>query len=358
MVDSKRGSGKTKSSFKKLSPGYKILVLIAIAAICLGAIYGTIWGLQQIGFLSGGEVSTTPAYTTIELSSHMDGEDVSWVEVDFLVPKSSATFDDPDDYYTLSNFESLHSSKDADEINVDMRDHECAWIKFDPDGDAPFSSSYKFISGGANAEYKWDLYDLTSDVNFNMLTSTLDEVTMGDYATNGNFTIIADCPHDTQTAAQLHVGDDWAMDDDDFDDLSASDKAEYYDEKYWACQAPLYDPSVDTDKDFDDDLERLTSAFCFKFTFNATISTADAATTQINCSINDASEPIEVVFSGAYIYMVFYDIIDFKYGAYSFTLELEFGTHIHLDDVDSGRVSVPGDDDTVTAFVKYSDVAA
>ncbi|MFX1239157.1 MAG: hypothetical protein ACFE8P_15755, partial [Promethearchaeota archaeon] len=160
------------------------------------------------------------------------------------------------------------------------------------------------------------------------------------------------------STSNIHVGTNWAMESDDFDELSASEKAKYYDEKNWRCQAPLYDPNDDLEKEADDDLECLTEAFAIELDFNASVSTTNGATTQINLTLADSKEPIEIVFSGDKIYLIFYETIDFEAGDYTFDLEIEFGSEIHLDNAKTGRIAVPRGDDNLGAFTAYSAIAA
>jgi hypothetical protein len=166
-----------------------------------------------------------------------------------------------------------------------------------------------------------------------------------------------DCPHNTTTAAQLHVGTNWAMESSDFDDLTASQKATYYDEKNWAGQYPLYDPAVDLEKEYHSDLEKITNAFAIKFDFNTSISTVDGNAAQVNVTIASGHD-VECVISGDLIYFIWYEGFDFEDGAVSVYFDMDTASGIGLDDADSGRIIVPRDDDALGTFTKYSDIGA
>lgn len=303
--------------------------------------------------------TTTTNASTFTIYSYQDGEDVSnFVELTIWVPKSDAEFDDIEDIYTMSNYEAEETSKDADDISLDLSTYSYVWIEVDPDGDTVFSNNFQLIIGGSNYDYSLYAYHLTSDVNFNALNrDTLDELTLGDYSTDANITIIMDCPH--LTTSNIHANsEDWAVDEDDWDDMTASEQLDYWDEKYWRTQAPLYDPSADLEKEAENDLEKLTNAFAFKLDFNGTISTTDGEDTQINLTISDSGEKVEVVTTGDLIYLIYYGIVSFEDGPNALNLEITFGDDIHLDDIDSGRIEVPRDDDNLGTFTKYSDIGA
>jgi hypothetical protein len=91
---------------------------------------------------------------------------------------------------------------------------------------------------------------------------------------------------------------------------------------------------------------------------NGTISTTNGAVDQVNFTIDDEDLPIEVVIDGVYIHCIFYESIDFDTGINSFMFEMEFGAQIHLDQVESGRIVVPREDDNLGTFTAYSTIGA
>lgn len=349
----------TRKTRKKKSRQNMLIVGVSLIAILIAGV-SIFYAVSPLSpFVTVTETETPTATTTIKLISYQDGEDVSnFVEVSIWTNDEDAEFDDTEDIYTMSNFEETESSKDADDVSIDLSDYDYVWIEIDPDAETAFSTTWYLVYGGVNYAYSLYVYHLTSDVNFNALDrDTMNELTLGDYDTDANITLVMDCPHHTTT--NIHANsDDWAVDDEEWDDMTESEKDEYYDEKYWRSQAPLYVPADDDEKEFDDDLEKLTEAFALKFDFNGTISTTDGNAAQVNMTVNDDDLPIEVIISGDLIYLVFYETISFETGDYDFDLEVEFGDDIHLDDIDSGRIEVPRDDDNLGTFTKYSDIAA
>ena len=303
------------------------------------------------------ETPQTKLTSTFKTISSVDREDVSpFVECNIWVPKSSAVFDDEKDPYRIStHFEKAETGKDADDITIDLREYDYAWLEIT--GNSLFSVNFHKLSVGANYDYIFPVYDLTSDLNFNMLVrDSLAAVTVADYQTDGNFTIPMDVNHTVKI--DCHYGDDWTISTTDFNDMTLSEKKEVWDEALWQSQASLYDPRDDEEKEYDNALERLTEAFCLKFQFNTTVSTVDGNAAQINMTINDASEPIEIIISGEYIYLLFYEEIKFDTGAYTFDFSLKFAADIKLSDIDSGRITVPRGDDNLKDFVKISDIGA
>lgn len=299
--------------------------------------------------------------STFKGVSAVDLEDCSdFVEGSIWVPKSSATFDETEDIYTLTNFEETKSSMDLEDISIDLSGVTYAWLEIDPDGESVFSNTFYLLYGGANYKYTFTLFDLTTDVNFNMVdedTMAVVDLSGDNVSLTGGYEILLDCPHYTTTSAQLHVGTNWDMEQSDFDDLSTSQKNVYYDEKNWAGQYPLYDPAVDLEKEFHSDLEKITNAFALKFDFNATISTVDGNSAQVNVTIA-SDHDIECVISGDLIYFIWYEAIEFDDGAVAIYFDMDTASGIGLDDIDSGRIVVPRDDDALGTFTKYSDIGA
>ncbi|MFX1502031.1 MAG: hypothetical protein ACFFDH_13795 [Promethearchaeota archaeon] len=331
-----------------------ILICLILGAV-IGGGYWFFTSLSPQAETKEEETPLTKLVSTFELYSSVDGEDVSsFQEITIWVPKDSAEFDDDEDQYRLStNFEKEVTSKDADDVSIDLRDYEYVWLEIEDN--SVFANTYRKLYPGGNYDYKYPVYDLSSDVNFNMFVrDTLAAVTVSGYQTDGNFTIIMDVDHEVKT--NCHYGDDWATSTEDFNDMTLSEKKEIWDEARYQCQAPLYDPTIDEEKEYDDALEQLTDALTLRMQFNTTVSTVDGNAAQVNMTINDSSEPIEIIISGEYVYLLFYEVIDFKESAYSFDLEMNFAANITLSDIDSGRVVVPRDDENLGAFTKYSDI--
>jgi len=342
-----------KKRSKKGTSGKKILlILLIVSAIGVG-----VW--LMLSYLPFSPFASVPSQdtSTFTLISSVDGEDVSWVEIDVLVPKDDVEFEDYEDIFTRSNFEVEISSRDAEDVSIDLTPYSYIWIEIDPDGETVFENDFILLTGGSNYNYIFYVYDLSSDVNFNIMDESMSPITVGNLSLNANYTVIMDVPH--YTTSGIHAnGNDWTVDSDDWDDMTASEKEFYYDEANFRSQAPLYNPSDDLSKDYDHPLEKLTEAFAIKLTFNTTVSTVDGNAAQVNITVVDDDEPIEVVVSGTFIFLIFYDEVKFNNGPRSFRLEMVTGSGIGLDNAHSGRLEVPYDDRNLGTFTAYSAIGA
>ena len=328
-------------------------LLVALLMFCL------LIGIYFIGAYAG-LWATGPAEPTVTTSSswtlidYTTGEDVSeFIEI-------SAWIDDQDidetaDIYRLSNFDETESSKDAEDVSLDLRDVNYCWIEIDPDTESYYGNDFHLYLGGSNANYTIYVYHMSSTV---MMTN-IDRATgcacllsnctgnagntTSIYQGSGNYTMFLDVP--LWSADEPHCGSDWNMEDcpPAMDDPDTEDWLITYNERSHRCQAPLYVPGDDDSKEFETHLEQLTDAFVLKITFNATVNCTDGSTNQVNMTIMDElySEPIELVSCGDAIYVVFYDPIDFFPKAYSFSYEIVFGTTIEWCNIESGRMVIP-----------------
>jgi hypothetical protein len=358
MGNNKVTSGRKAKKFSQVDSKLKVIIVIGIVAII--GVAGGIGILTYQYIVSQAQApATTVSTTTIELECYVSGEDVSWVKVNVWFPKDSSIFDDPEDIRTKSMYELEVTADEAEDVSIDVSEIPYFIVEIDP-ADASVYSNTEFVEiGGYNRVLDYDVKDRVTDYNFNIVNSTMGaiDLTTGftNKSTSDNYTLIMDCDHYMTTAAQMHYGDNWETTTTEFNALDALDQLWFYDEKNFACLDIIYDTSVDTDKDFDDPLERLTNAPAIKFTFNTTLSTVDGNTAQVNFTVGN-EVPAEIVYSGTIIYLIFYDDISFEYGSVSYLFEMQTSTHIELNDVDSGWLTVPGDDDHIGAFVKASDI--
>ena len=328
-----------------------------------GGILGLIIVVSSVMAYTGfnpfqGDTPSTPTpplllTSSFEVTSFPDREDVSnFVEMDIWTPKASATFEDMDDVYTLTNFERSVTGKDADDISIDLRDVPYAWAEIT--GNSVFENHFILLIGGANHDYKYDGYHLTSDVNFNILDSDMNEAFTASYQGDSNFTAILDAPHYTTT--NNHYGVGWEVSATDFADYTDAQKLEVWDEKNTRVQAPTLDPTLDTaDHEYIEGLEQYTEFFAIKLTFNESVSTVDGNALEVNCTIAKG-ENVRAVYSGTIIYLIVTEIINFEDGAYDFKFEMQMAVNISISAVASGRLTVPNDSPGV--FTQYSLIGA
>jgi hypothetical protein len=364
---------------KGMSKNTKIFIaVVLVAALGLGLWYGIPY------LISGSPVAPVPtsANSTFKLISAVDGEDVSnFVEISVWVPDSKAEFDEVEDIYTWSNFEAAESSKDAEDVSIDLSGIPYAWLEIDPDGEQVFANDHILLYGGSNFAYSIPVNHLTSDVNMGCVNST-GGATWGNftlqtvapsgnvpygamwvhkgvtYATGviaDNLTITLNTPEFTHANTHHGTGG-WDIENSEYDDYSTAELEFHHDEANFRNQAPSYNPSVDTEKSGRDGLESITNGFAIKWTYNTTVSTTDAATTQVNMTIRDSKIDAEVVIDGTFIYIIFYGTIDFETAAYAFDIEYEEGKAIYATNVQTGRIVVPKDEDTLGAFTAYSTI--
>lgn len=334
-------------------------VIILIAVITLGSIAFLVWSpYSPWSYWWVEEETTTPTVktkSTFNTISHPDGEIVSpFVEMDIWTPKSGATFTDGYEDITAltTNFERKETGKDADDISIDLIPYDYIWAEIT--GNTVYENTFYLLIGGINRDYNIYVHQSSSDVNFNILDATLNEVFNAGYQTNSNFTAILDAPHYTTT--NCHYGDiGWELTATEFNEMTEAQKEIVWDEAKWRDQYPTYDPTLDTLNDFERDFEIITNAPALKFTFNTTIDVTDGSDTEVNCTIGKGY-PIEYFISGTDLYMVWYEGFDFDPEPYIFEFEMWFAINISVSTVISGRVDVPASISSVSWAETYSTI--
>jgi len=305
--------------------------------------------------------STTPAdRSSFTIDAYIDGEDVSWVPISLWTPTASATFEDVEDIYTMTNFQETTASVPGSSISIDLSSYEYVWVQMDPDAETPFAEDWQLLyPNGENGAYNLYAKDPTTDVNFNVADESMNEVTVADHQTDGNYTLLYDCPHYTTTAAQMHYGTNWETTATEFAALTTAQKQWFYDEKNYAGQFGLFDPNDFVYKTtlMHPVLASMTNAFAFKITFNDTISVVDGAATQVNFTLTD-NAPFEAVISGAYMYLIAYSPINFLSGINQIGFEISYAANITMSDIDSGNVPIEQSGNALGTFAKLSDIAA
>lgn len=332
----------------------KYLPIAIVALLCIGI-------LSYVLYVQSPVDQPSTSLTTFNTRAYVDDENVdSLLPLSLWTPKSTATFDEPGDYADITKYSETTASVVAGFISVDMSSYSGYWVQVDPDAETPFAEDWIYVSnGGTNGVVNIQAKDPTTDVNFNVLDGSMNEVTVADHQTDGNYTVIYDCPHYTTTAAQLHYGTGWDLTAAEFADLTATQQEDYYDEANWAGQFPLFDPNDYTYKTTltHPNLASLTNAFAFKLTFNDSVSIVDGSATQVNFTLSD-NEPFQVAVSGEVIYLVAYQPITFLNGPRTLGFEISYAANITLSDVDSGNLPILQSGNSFGTFVKLSDIAA
>jgi len=328
--------------------------------VAIGVIVVLLLGFGFWMLIPGAIVPPTPAagnstwtlidYTTrevvgdfVEISVYIDDQDI----------------DETSDIYSLTNFDEVVTSDDAEDVSLDLTDVKYAWVEIEPDGEEVYSNNFHLYIGGANFDYTIEVYHLASNIsmtninrgnmslfgcscNLTDCTQIGGDIYPGSWC-NGNYTMALDVP--LWTTGAPHCDDHWDMEHcpPDMDEPDEEDWLITYNERSHRCEAPLYNPANDDSKEYESHLEQITEAFALKITFNGTINCTDGSGYQVNMTIMDElySEPIEIVSCGDSIYVIFYDPINFNPKLYSFSYEILFGDTITWSDIEAGRLTIP-----------------
>jgi len=309
------------------------------------------------------DVAPTPlAYSTFVLTSAVDGEDVSsWATMDIWVPKSDADFDEGyEDITALTqNFEREETGKDADDISLDLSIYPYVWAEIV--GNAPWQNHFELIiTGGVNRVHRYNVHDASEAAPFNILVRNTGANLTTWTETNGggidsNYTGVVDVPLSYLAAAKCHYGDNWNIDATEFGELTATQQEFYWNQRNWADQFPTYDPTVDTNNEFEREFEVLTNVFCVYIQMNDTISVVDGAVTQLNVTLG-RGQPIETVIAGANLYFLWYEGFNFLDGVMSWDFEMSFGDNLTVATAYSGRIDVPAGASSITGFIAYNEI--
>lgn len=253
-----------------------------------------------------------------------------------------------------------------------MRDHAYGWIEMDPDhrtvfcghlaaygGIAADTNDFRKLIGNGNYDYTFYVYHPPENVTLSAITMTAgtgmncttgaDTVMGGMYIptpgayggigdewnghASANITIHLDVPHYDLT--DPHFGQagihEWDIETTDFQDFDAEEREWVYDQRNWRTAAPLYDLRDDLQKEFSDDLDKITNAFVVRIVFNQTIDPIDTANTHVNFTLMERdfnSYNIETIISNDTLYCVFLRPEVWNNGyLLSFDIQLVFNTN-------------------------------
>lgn len=318
----------------------KYLAVFGIILIVAVVSFGGYYLFTYIQSLAIAPSTVTPVDSTTFVGfDYVSGEDVSGhAHIKIMGLKDTVENPDSDDIRTLTNFEELEAVDDIDDISVDLSLVPYYYIVSNPAGDQYWATHYQLEYGMKNiANKEIVLYHQASDIEGTVVdTSTMDEWDRTSDITHGIISI--NVLH--ESALELHKGDGWETTDTKYTELETVDQLFFQDQANYRCEFPTYNPSLDSDKDGQDDLEVVTNVFAIEITFNATISLVDGSVFQVNLTINDDS-PIELAYSGTKIFMLFHRVIDFKAGPYSIAFDIAMATNISASTVKSVRVPTP-----------------
>jgi hypothetical protein len=337
------------SKSKKRKRLYAFLAIILIGGIAIVAAFMV---LQPQAGVSG------PAETTtINLISYTDGEDVSnFIEVSVWTPDPDADFEDPEDDIKNGNYEEDIKATDAKDIEINLENYDPGvWIEVDPEGDSVFESTWHFLSGGNNYNYKIYLTHLSSDVHLS--TSSRSGSEGWDLDTDGNYSLVMDFPG--YTTSNEHAGEDggdgddgWEIDDDDLEDYDTDDYEYLYNERNWRAQRATFDLEATTNYNYESTLERNTEFYAIKYEFNTTISSTDGAATQVNFTYNDNNDLLaDTHTTGQYVYVIMQSPV---LAMDNFDFEVQLAVNITCSNIYSGRATINDGSINGLSFSAYS----
>ena len=373
--------------------------------IIVGVLLLSLVGVSAFAFIPWSTLfpadETVPASTikltsTFTLIDYRTGEDVSaWVEISVFTPDADDLPFDDDDAQTLTNFDEEETSKDAEDVAIDLRDHAVAWLEVDPDFESDYggydagvlygdgvvtqSRDFRKLIGGGNFDYRVYVYHIPTNVSVAMLgrgdmdgtgypylgdaqpynntwvKGSADGVERG---TSGTYTMYLNMPY--QSAHGYHAGDtggdEWSIDADELTEITDDAAIHDYDmdtDLWWLQDqsnhrtiAPLYDLTDDTNDAYDSDIEKYTNCFNIRFTMNDTLSETDGNDHQVNFTIMERDGnniPAEVIVHGVFIDIVFYEPITCYDESYNFDVRIAFGGGLHIDSVTTNRQATPSD---------------
>ncbi len=327
--------GANKGQVNKPTRVFAVLGIVAIIFIVSVGGYFLVTYMQSLVIAPDITANTT----TFVGYDYVSGEDVSGhAHIKIMGLKDTVENPDSNDIRTLTNYEELEAVDDIEDISVDLSLVLYYFIVINPAGDQYWATTYQLEFGMSNvADKEIILYHQATDVDGTILdTSDMDEWDLTSDITHA--LLVIDVPH--ESGNELHKGDGWETTTTEYTDLDTADQLFFQDQANFRCEFPTYSPSLDSDKDGQDNLEVVTNVFAIEFTFNATVSLVDGATTQINLTINDNS-PIELAYSATKIFMLFYSVIDFESGSYSVNFDVAMSTHIECSTVKTVRVPIP-----------------
>lgn len=337
------------------------------------------------------DTPTTKLTSSFTLIDYNTGEDVSaWVEISIWTPDPDDLPFDDEDPYRQNNFDEKISSSDASDVAIDLRSYNMAWLEIDPDFESDYggyngvynpvvSNDFRLLAGGANYDYLFYVYHLPTNVSLNVLKRASNEVDLDGNTifddmnewnrtattaacmrtNNGTYTVYLNMPWNNTKGLHAGVvgGDEWDIDDDEFDDMTESELFWLRDQTNFRTIAPFYDLQDDDGKDYDDELELVTNCFAVNFTFNDSVSTLDDTRTQVNFTLSerDYNEiPAEVVYSAESILVIFYEPITCYNHLYNFDFKISIDVDINCTSVTSGRIFTPYDDDNLGAWTQIN----
>jgi len=324
-------------------------ILVFVVIVCLIGVVSTSGSWDE--WIAGSGLGSQPTVKTTSTFSFYDAASGEIVSGHLHI---SIWKNDPDegtltgdDIYKLQYYEEDIKTKDAADVSIDLRDIERYFIEINPGLDQYYLHTYIPRTGGKNVDLLLPVYHRPSNVSINFRDrNTGDE---WDKSSDIVGTIDLDLPWNSTN--ELCVGEDWSISTTEYNALSESAKLDYKDQRKYRVLAQAYDPSVDLDRDYNDNLEQLTSAPVIRYTFYNSINLTDGSANQVNITLletNGITPPFDVQISAQYIDIIGYSPIYFNNGPYALGVKIEVGASQNCTALQIGWGTLPRE--TVTAF--------
>lgn len=245
-----------------------------------------------------------------------------------------------DERYDITFYEIISTEVMPADFDEDLSEYDYIMIRPNPDEatDGWWTTyDYFYPNFGNNINFNMFAYHEATDLYGNVL-----DVEGGDEwdkTTSGNYTIPLWYP--TVTTTEPHQGRYFTIED-DIADLSAKTLADLYNEKYYRNMPTLFSLADDTcTHGLSGEYEWITETSAIEIVFNDTISTTDAAITQVNFT-GTCDYDVLIEIHNDTLYAVLTETWGTFYSNFEFAFEISMGTNISCSSVKAGRVVIPG----------------
>lgn len=246
-----------------------------------------------------------------------------------------------EDMYDFSNYERAVSECYPEKVKDDLSEYTHIMIRVNPDEATDgFWTTYDYFYPNAEQNFNYSLYAYHEATD--MFGAVRDQESSADWdGLTANVTVPVWYPISTTT--EPHYGTGWPISSTDFDDLTTTQLARLYNERYHRSMPTLFSLADDTadHSKTSGDYMTITETSAIEITFNTTISNTDGAATQMNITA-DCDIDFFVEQDGAAIYIVFGESWNcYDNGAFVTDFEVSCAVNITGATVKIGRIVIP-----------------
>ena len=251
-----------------------------------------------------------------------------------------------DERYDITFYEIIKTEVMPNDFDEDLSEHDYVMIRPNPDEATDgYWTTYDYFYPNMGNNFVFDMYayheatDLYGNV-LNVVGGGAINLTYDVHGVEaGNYTIPLWYP--TVTKTELHQGRYFAIED-DIADLSAKTLTKLYNERWYRSMPTLYSLADDTcTHGLSGDYEWISETFAIEFIFNDTISTTDAAATQVNFTATCDYDFI-VDYDDATMYFITTESWNTLNGNFEMLFEVTTADDITINSIKAGRIVIPG----------------